>query len=185
MRKYSVLSLAGLTLLGVALLSVAWEFVFEDLATSHLAFGRSETKWVELLRARAQVGNSEAQHRLSQFYSYRGEVEESVRWRCIAAHHGHPDAQFSLGRSYQYGDETVQLAPILAYMWLALSEANTDRAIRSVYREALASVYREALAKGMTREQIAEAEGLVVEWKPNPAECEMATQDIPSKPDVL
>ena len=52
-------------------------------------------------------------------------------------------------------------------MWLALSESNTDRAIRSVYRE--------VLAEGMTRVQIAEAQRLVAEWTPNPADCGIET----------
>ncbi len=75
--------------------------------------------------------------------------------------------QFSIGRSYHQGDETTERDPILAYMWFALSEASSDRLLRSAYRE--------ALAKSMSPTQIAEAERLVAEWKPDPRACEVET----------
>ncbi len=137
------------------------------MALFHNRQGRpeDETKWVGVLTARAKAGNSEAQHRLSKFYSYQGEVEETARWRCFAAHQGHPEAQFGIGRSYQYGDETTERDPILAHMWLALAEASTVRSVRSAYSE--------ALVKSMSPTQIAEAERLVAEWKPDPSACEV------------
>ena len=88
-----------------------------------------------------------------------------VRWRCYAANQGHPEAQFSVGGSYQYGDETTERDPILAHMWLALAEASTVRSVRSAYSE--------ALVKSMSPTQIAEAERLVAEWKPDPSACEV------------
>ena len=109
-----------------------------------------EAKWVERLTKNARQGSVEAQHQLSRYYYHLDKVEDFVRWRCYAANRGHPDAQFSIGRSYQHGDETTERDPKLAYMWLALAEVSSDRSLRSVYRE--------ALAKSMSPDQVAEAE---------------------------
>ena len=95
-----------------------------------------------------------------------------VRWRCYAANQGHPEAQFSIGRSYQHGDPqfgdgTTERDPISAYMWLALAEPSSTLLNPAIYRE--------ILAKSMSPTQTTEAERLVAEWKLDPAECEMAT----------
>ncbi len=53
---------------------------------------------------------------------------------------------------------------VLAYFWysLALDSGGTSAANRQV-----------DLKQTMTRDQITEAEQLVAEWRPNPAECEV------------
>ena len=122
-------------------------------------------RWQRLLSEKAQRGDPHAQYWLSKYYYSRDKIEDFVRWRCYAANQGYPEAQFSIGRSYQYGDETTERDPILAHMWLALAEASTVRSVRSAYSE--------ALVKSMSPTQIAEAERLVAEWKPDPSACEV------------
>ena len=92
------------------------------------------------------------------------------RWRCYAANQGHPEAQFSIGRSYQHGDhqfsdETTERDPISAYMWVALVEPSSDLLNPAIYREILAT--------SMSPTQITEAERLEAERKPVPADCDV------------
>jgi len=42
----------------------------------------------------------------------------------------------------------------------------------------MASGFRDDLAKKMTPDQIAEAERLVKEWKPDPASCEIGNSPV-------
>ncbi len=82
------------------------------------------------------------------------------KWTCLAAHGEHKEAQGLLGNLYSMiiYDEPEDL--VRAYSWYSLSETtNSQRR-------------RDELPPKMTAEQIIEAERLVVEWQPNPTECE-------------
>ena len=73
------------------------------------------------------------------------------------AERGLADAQYNLGVMYDSGNG-VQQDYVLAYMWYTLAETRGDEgAIKN----------RGLVAAEMTREQIAEAQRLAREWKPN------------------
>ncbi len=89
--------------------------------------------------------------------------EVPPKWRCLAAHGGQAEAQFSLGGRYEYGDGEIQPDTALSYLWHSLAARNGKTiATRAVDR----------LRADMSPTQITEAERLVAEWEPNPAECE-------------
>ena len=80
-------------------------------------------------------------------------------WTCIAANKGHNDAQPLLASLYR-GRDRIGTDLVRAYTWYTI--AGTEHAIER----------RVDLIEQMTPAQLAEAERLVAEWKPNPAECE-------------
>ncbi len=110
--------------------------------------------------ARAEQGDAEAQFQAVMLSS---SAAEQRKWFCLAVNQGHADAQFSLGVRKEFGFESYERDYAEAYMWysLALSQGNE-----------WAAENRHRLANKMTPEQMAEAERLVAEWTPNPAECE-------------
>ncbi len=112
------------------------------------------------LPALAKQGDVEAQFEL---YMRGGAVKEEWKWLCRSAHGGHAPAQFATGVNYyKWGWDRKSTDPIQAYLWYSLSAGNGHRFAKSE---------RDALAKTMTPAQIAEAERLVREWKPDLASC--------------
>ena len=111
------------------------------------------------IQARAEQGDAEAQYELY----LSGSVEEEWKWLCRSAHGGHALAQVATGLIYSWGMDGKVTDPVLAYLWYSLAAINGHRSINSE---------RDALAKTMTPTQIAEAERLAAEWKPDPASCE-------------
>ncbi len=81
-------------------------------------------------------------------------------WFCRAANEGLPAAQYHLGNSYHHGNDPIARDVVQAYLWYSLSGASMDTRVLTNF-----------IAE-MTPDQIIEAERLVVEWKPNPTECE-------------
>ncbi len=82
-------------------------------------------------------------------------------WFCRAANEGLPAAQYYLGNSYRHGNDPIARDVVQAYLWYSLSGASMDTRVLTNF-----------IAE-MTPDQIIEAERLVVEWKPNPAEYEV------------
>ncbi|HYA16317.1 MAG TPA: tetratricopeptide repeat protein, partial [Bryobacteraceae bacterium] len=82
--------------------------------------------------------------------------EEAVRWFRLGADHGNPHAQFCLGSSY-YDGEGVPQDYVRAYMWFNLAAASGD---------AKGTEWRAIVTAKMTPDQIAEAQHLAREWKP-------------------
>ena len=76
---------------------------------------------------------------------------------------GNASEQYDLGLMFKIGTEPATEHPVAAYKWLSLAASNGH---------AEAKHARNLLAAQLTDAQIAEAEQLVAEWKPNPAECE-------------
>jgi hypothetical protein len=111
------------------------------------------------LKARADEGDAEAMYRYGS--RLRG-LEETWRWHCRAAHKGHAKAQYSLATYYGSGLRPAQKDIIKSYLWRSLSLNGGDPRAASA---------REQTAQKMTADQIAEAESLLADWKPNPAEC--------------
>ena len=94
-------------------------------------------------------------------------------WVCIAANRDHAEAQERLGKMYRWGYEVVEENPVEAYKWSKLAAKN-----RNGYgAKTIASVEPK-----LTPEQIAEANRLVAEFKPDPADCEV--QLVHAKPEV-
>ncbi len=81
-------------------------------------------------------------------------------WFCRAANEGLPAAQYRLGNYYHHGNDPIARDVVQAYLWYSLSGASMDTRVLTNF-----------IAE-MTPDQIIEAERLVVEWKPNPTECE-------------
>ena len=86
------------------------------------------------------------------------------RWPgfCRAALLGHPKAQYQMGNYYRFGYPPVMKDLERAYVWYTVA-GDVDSAMR----------FRADVAEQMTSEEVAEAEHLVAEWEPNPAECEI------------
>ena len=81
---------------------------------------------------------------------------EAVKWLRKAAEQGHVKAQYSLGVMYDLGDGVVQDF-VLAHMWIDLAREQGDMTARQ---------HLKILVEKMTREQIAKAEKMAVEWEP-------------------
>jgi TPR repeat protein len=86
------------------------------------------------------------------------------RWRCLAAHQGDHAAQNHVGHYFRVGSTNVQQDLVEAYKWYGLAMGNGNER---------AAEWRYSLSEQMTPDQMAEAERLVTEWEPNPAECEV------------
>jgi len=85
------------------------------------------------------------------------------RWHCLAAHQGHYSSQSHLGHHYRIGSAPVHQDLVQAYKWLSLSANNGN---------AHTDPWRRNISKKMSRAEVLEAEHLVAEWQPNPAECD-------------
>lgn len=115
-------------------------------------------KWY---RMAAEQGNAEAQYDLSWNYTLGlagvpQDFGKSIEWLRRAAEQGHVDAQYELGDAYDDGLMVPQNY-VLAHFWfnLAASQGKRNAAIR-----------RGMVADNMTRDQIAEAQRMALEWKP-------------------
>jgi TPR repeat protein len=115
------------------------------------------------LVARSAEGDVEAQWELGNFRHVYGKFYR-VRWLCYAAHGGHSAARQLLGIYYSDGEEGLRVDRVKSYVWFKLAaEAGHGHA----------TVQSDFLVRMMTPIQIAEAERLADEWKPNPTECEV------------
>ena len=85
-------------------------------------------------------------------------------WECLAAHQGESDSQYRIAGYYKFGLVPIQSDVVAAYKWYSLASMNGSES---------ASNYLGFVAQQMTPAEIAEAEHLVAEWKPAPAECEV------------
>jgi TPR repeat protein len=108
-------------------------------------------------RAAAQ-GDAGAQSQLGGLYSLGQGVPQDYaqarEWFLKAAEQGNADAQFSLGLFYTQGWGVPQ-DYVQAHMWLNLAAAQGNKD---------AETSRDRVAKGLTSQQIAEAQRLAREW---------------------
>lgn len=108
-------------------------------------------------------------------------------WACLAAHSSHGPAQAALAHFYRAGIHPLRPDSVQAYVWDRLAESNGFRKetkaptgrigyikTKTGWRCCVLEPHREdgAERSKLTADQITEAERLVAEWKPNPAECE-------------
>lgn len=152
------------------------EYVPPDLPDNQIAVNgavyksaaeRREAERVEL-EDRARQGDAESQYQLGRFLApdifLAPDKESGWKWYCLAANRGHREAQFTLGILFEWGYGPVQMDLVRAYVWYALAEGSPS-----------AARHRDQIAANMTPEQIAEAEQLAAEWKPDPSACEAET----------
>ncbi len=115
---------------------------------------------VRWYRKAAEQGNAKAQTNLGVMY-HNGwgvpqDYTEALRWFRKAAAQGHAGAQYNLGQMYRRG-QGVKQDYVRAYVWWELAVAKGKEQARKG---------RDIVAKLMTAKQIAEAQKLAREWKP-------------------
>ena len=108
----------------------------------------------------ATQGHARAQFNLGSMYSngcgVGEDAQEALKWYNLAARQGIIEAQFNLGVLFCKG-QGVRQDFIRAHMWFNVAAASGDE---------YAAKIRNELAKHMTPDQIAEAQRLAGEWKP-------------------
>jgi hypothetical protein len=92
----------------------------------------------------------------------RTEYELRFRLVCRSAHQRYQDAQNWMARRYRFGFAPREVDLVQAYKWYQIA----------FYGEETAEKKRAELMPKMTPAQITEAQRLVAEWEPNPAECD-------------
>ena len=110
----------------------------------------------------AKLGNSDAQLKLGWWLMKGKDVVKQdqaagLNWLLMAANQGEPQAQYEVGLGYWKG-RGVKADPIAAYMWLDLcsAEPGFDNA----------ASYRDEIAKGMTPDQVKQAQLMVQAFTP-------------------
>jgi TPR repeat protein len=121
-------------------------------------------------RRAATQGHAPAQNILGMMHFYGQGVardyEQAVQWYRKAATRGHAYGQYNLAKAYATG----QGAPrdyVQAHLWISLAASRETGEEKEIYLEARASI-----AKNMSKKQIAEAQRLAAEWKPQKAAVE-------------
>ena len=102
------------------------------------------------------------------FLEYSNECERTSSqtewmWQCLRAHRGIAGAQFKVALYYRRGRPPVSQDLLEAYKWFSLAATN------GFYTNWWTS---NDIGPQLTPDQLSEAESLVAEWEPNPAECE-------------
>ena len=115
---------------------------------------RDYTEAMRWFRLAADQGYSLAQFMLGNMY-YNG---SGMQWYSVAANQNYAPAQNNLGVMYLQGHGAPQ-DYVRAYTWLNLATTSGNQE---------AAHNRDMLAGHMTSEQIAEAQGLEHQWKPQP-----------------
>ena len=85
------------------------------------------------------------------------------RERCLMAVQGDKASQYLVAANYRYGYSRFPVDLVRSYLWYHYAARGEPK----VLEERIAH-----LVGKMTPSQLAEAERLVAEWEPNPAECE-------------
>jgi uncharacterized protein len=139
---------------------------------------RAAAKWYRLA---AERGHAVAQYQLGTMYANgrgvpRDDVE-AAKWIRQAAQQGYAWAEFYLGSALAAG-QSVPKNLTLAYMWLSLAAGShyepppgSLHTMNDSERRALAdfaTTSRAKLEAQMNSNQIAEAQKLATEWKPEP-----------------
>jgi hypothetical protein len=128
---------------------------------------QGNAKAVKWYRKAAEQGNAEAQFNLGLMYDKRQGVPqnyaEAVKWYRKAAEQGFAEAQTNLGIMYFTG-QGVPKDYVLAYMWFHLATSRYPASEKA--KRERAELSRDIAASKMTPAQIAEAQRLVLEWKP-------------------
>ncbi len=120
-------------------------------------------------RKAAEQGDAKGQNALGYLYLTGESVPQdyslAISWFRKAAEQGHPQGQFNLGHMY-YEGQGVPQDYIQAHKWFNIAASRYGVSEKDNRDEAL--IFRNAAAAKMTPAQIAEAQKLASEWKPNP-----------------
>jgi len=129
---------------------------------------RNEAEAAKWFRLAAQHGDATAQFNLGVMYSEGQGVPQdhakAVHFYRLAAEQGNPQAEYNLGLSYADGDDGGKRDLVAAHMWFNLAAARFPASDNRGRNLAISS--REAVALQMTPAQIAQAQLLAREWKP-------------------
>jgi TPR repeat protein len=133
---------------------------FEDATTAYQHGDYVEA--LRLFRPLAEQGDAGGEFGLGSMYALgqgvRQDFVEAAKWLRLAAAQGVADAQYDLGLQYVTG-YGVPRDEVMAYLWFDLAAARGNEH---------AAAFRDELAKQMTPDQVAAAQRLAQEWKPNP-----------------
>lgn len=102
----------------------------------------------------AEAGYALAQHDVANLYDRRGNSQEALRWWKMAADQGYPNALFSLSRVYSAGKGASRDLS-LSYAYFKLSNIAPRKNVNE-------------MATLLSKPELATAEKLVSEWKPQP-----------------
>lgn len=102
----------------------------------------------------AKAGYALAQHDVALLYDRQENPEEAVKWWKMAGDQGHPKSLYNLSGSYFQG-KGVPKDLALAYAYYKLSNLVPKDKVNG-------------MATILSREELARAEKLVAEWKPQP-----------------
>ena len=116
----------------------------------------------ESLGRRARRGDPDAMYQFASQLRIGASLER-IRWYCRAGHAGHAKAQYRLAR-YHHAGIVIKKDTVLAHVWYTLSLEHED--------SSEVAGQKELLSRSMNSDEITEANRLVAEWKPNPAECD-------------
>jgi TPR repeat protein len=143
-------------------------------------------KWFRLSAEQGYAGSQDA---LGDMYSNGQGVlkneAQGVLWYFRAANQGFPHAQLMLGLTYSIGDAGLPQDWVHSYMWLSLAAANASLIAdgsrgglewAKIAKDAISA--RNSTATFMTREQLAEAQKLVREWKPQLPATALTDDDV-------
>ena len=154
--------------------SHAQNLVGEALADGN-GVQRNDFDAVRWFQKAALQGLVDAQYNLSVMFAngqgVRQDDAETVKWSRLAAKQGHAAAQYQLGLLYAVGAGLEQDF-VHAYKWFSLAAAQLDGMDGEIARED-----RDLVAEKMSSAQIAEAQRLVREWKPEDALPVLAAKD--------
>lgn len=151
----------------------------QNLVGEALADGRgverNDFDAVRWFQKAARQGLVDAQYNLSVMFAngqgVRQDDVQTVRWSRLAAKQGHAEAQYQLGLLYAVGAGLEQDF-VQAYKWFSLAAARLQGPDGQIARED-----RDLVAEKMTSAQIAEAQRLVREWKPEDGLPVLAAKD--------
>ena len=140
----------------------------QNLVGEALADGRgvdrNDFDAVRWFQKAALQGLVSAQYNLSVMFAngqgIRQDDVQTVKWSRLAAKQGHPEAQYQLGLLYAVGAGLEQNF-VQAYKWFSLAATRLTGFDGEIARED-----RDLVTAKMSSAQIAEAQRLVREWKP-------------------
>ena len=119
----------------------------------------------------AKAGYALAQHDVANLYARQGNSEEALKWWKMAGDQGFPDALFSLSRAYSAG-KSVPRDLSLSYAYFKLSKLAPKKNVNE-------------MATFLSKPELAKAEKLVSEWKPQPTALTLKARRGVSAADEL
>ncbi|MCB2081457.1 MAG: sel1 repeat family protein [Rickettsiales bacterium] len=156
--------------IGLTLLLTSCQYVVSPISVPAAALGMYEASGKrERWHSYAEKGDVYAQYELAESYCCRpfeGEtnLQESLKWFCVAARNGYAKAQVEVGKLYEgtseLKDHSVTPDPLLAYIWFAYAARRANEEARQ---------HRNALKETLTPEQLYEAESYLL--NPSYAPC--------------